>query len=223
MRLFIDTGNGLKQVAGMTLQQPRPAQQTEGVLTVYGTFRPAAEFSLLTSVRFGRDIDFFVRGAARNREDWLSKTNAVLDLNARCHDDLSYLCEIIENTIVGADRRNVIPETIAVAEQMVMSRYRQLVIELAVRSGNSWNLPAGYTGRGRRRGAHAFQQRTLFDAYSMLGLASSVLESRSDVEKLLVSQNYNLAELLQYTDRIARERGIELVERTKTGAIRAVL
>ena len=179
----------------------------------------------MTSVRFGREqMTFFVRGAARNREDWLSKTNAVLDLNARCHDDLSYLCEIIENTIVGADRRNVIPETIAAAEQMVMSRYRQLVIELGgpVRKLVEFagRLAPGEDDEGVR--TH-FSKGRLFDAYSMLGFASSVLESRSDVEKLLVSQNYNLAELLQYTDRIARERGIELVERTKTGAIRAVL
>src|SRR4051794_3236363 len=225
MRLFIDTGNGPKQVAGMTLQQPRPAQQTQGVLTVYGTFRPAGEFSLLTSVRFGREqMTFFVRGAARNREDWLSKTNAVLDLNARCHDDLSYLCEIIENTIVGADRTNIIPETIAAAEQMVMSRYRQLVIELGGPVQKlvefASRLAPGEDDQGVR--TH-FSQGRLFDAYSMLGLASSVLESRSDVEKLLASQNYDLAELLQYTDRVAREHGIELVERTGSGAIRAAL
>ena len=43
------------------------------------------------------------------------------------------------------------------------------------------------------------------------------------MEKLFASQNYNLAELLQYTDQVARDRGVKLVERTKGGAIRAVL
>ena len=68
-----------------------------------------------------------------------------------------------------------------------------------------------------------FAKGRVFDAYALLGLANSFTDSRPDLEKLFASQNYNLAELLQYTDQVARDRGVQLVERTKSGAIRAVL
>jgi hypothetical protein len=228
MGLFIDTDDGVKQVAGMTLLEPRPAQQTEGVLTVYGTFRPAGEFSLLTSLRFGREqMTMFVGGPVRNREDWLSQTNALLALDAQCHDNLSYLCEIIENTIVGTDQdrnQNIIPTTIAAAEQMVMSRYRELVTDLGGTSRNlvefAGRLPPGEDDAGVR--TH-FSKGRLFDAYSLLGLGNSFTESPADLEKVFAAQNYNLAELLQYTDQVARDRGVTLVERTGNGGIRAIL
>jgi len=169
----------------------------------------------------------FVRGPVRNREEWLNQTNALLALDAQCHDDLTYLCEIIENTIAGTDEdrgKNIIPNTIAAAEQMVMSSYRELVTGLGGASRTlvefAGRLPPGEEDAGVR--TH-FSKGRLFDAYSLLGLANSFTESPADLEKLFAAQNYNLAELLHYTDQVARERGVELVERAGGGAIRAVL
>jgi hypothetical protein len=68
-----------------------------------------------------------------------------------------------------------------------------------------------------------FDKGRLFDAYCLMGLCNSFTAKEGDLRQLLAAENYDLAELLQYTDRVERERGIELVVRTETGAIRAVL
>ena len=225
-RLFVD-GDGARQLmAGWNLVDPLPAQQTQGQLTIYGTFKPAGEFTLLVSLRFNKaQITMMSRGPGGKREDWLKEANFWLKGDARHHEDIAACCESIETVIEGVDResgRNVFDDTLAAAEQNALKTYRDLL--------------AGFGGPGQSLLAYArqlpaaedecgirslFDDGRMFDAYSLLGLCNSFTTDRLQLALLLVAQNFDLYQLLQYTDHVAHERRVKLVEQSKNGGIRA--
>jgi len=217
-RLFVDNERGRQLVAMMDIVERLPAQQTAGSLTVYGTFQPAGLFTMLVSLRAGKSqITLGSIGPGGEKADWLKTTNFWLKGEAAHHDTLESFCETIETIIQGVDResgRNMFANTLEAAEQGALDTYRELV---ACQDGPGQSLVSfagGLSAEDDSGVRSLFNDGRMFDAYSLLGLCNSFTADRAELAKLLAAQDYDLDQLLRYTERIDREHQVRLIAQT---------
>lgn len=194
-------------------------QTIRGLLTIHGTFKPAGDFSLLTSLRFKRHhILLTIRGGAKDRDDWLKDTEFTLQLDATHQESLESLCDTLEDLLIRIDRlsrRNVFTEQRQTVAPAIIQSYRDLLREIggpgAALLESAKRLPTPDDDFGVRS---LFETSRLFDAYSLLSLCGSFTTSPEETATLLASQGYDLEELLRYAEQVGATSGVKLIEET---------